>query len=472
MKQPSIDTNEFRDHLSNVTDNGKRIWIYPRVVKGKLYQYRTYFSWLLLGLLFGLPWIEVEGHPLFMFNVIERQFVFFGVTFFPQDFHLVAIGLLTVIVFVILFTVIFGRVWCGWACPQTIFMEMLFRKIEIWIEGDYKAQRKLDESPLTTEKLLKKTAKHSIFFVLSFLIANTFLAYIIGKKALLAIVTDNPLEHLTGLFAITIFTAVFYFVFARFRELVCIVVCPYGRLQGVLLDKKSIIVAYDYLRGEPRGKMKKQDNPLDTLKQTAKGHCVDCNICVQVCPTGIDIRNGTQLECIGCTACIDACDEVMEKTHQPKGLIRYASLEGIEQGKKLQFNLRIGAYSAVLLALVSGLTYLLLNRSDIETTLLRTPGLTYQEEKTGVSNLYNIEILNKTTQQMPITLAVEDYPAAQIRLVGKPLQLKGSEITKGSFFIIIPKKDLKDSRLKLYVNIVSNGKVIDHVKTSFLGPME
>ncbi len=472
MKQPSIDTNEFRDHLSNVTDNGKRIWIYPRIVKGKLYQYRTYFSWLLLGLLFGLPWVEIEGHPLFMFNVIERQFVFFGVTFFPQDFHLVAIGLLTVIVFVILFTVIFGRVWCGWACPQTIFMEMLFRKIETWIEGDYKAQRKLDESPLTTEKLLKKTAKHSIFFVLSFLIANTFLAYIIGKKALLAIITDNPLEHLTGLFAITIFTAVFYFVFARFRELVCIVVCPYGRLQGVLLDKKSIIVAYDYLRGEPRGKMKKQDNPLDTLKQTAKGHCVDCNICVQVCPTGIDIRNGTQLECIGCTACIDACDEVMEKTHQPKGLIRYASLEGIEQGKKLQFNLRIGAYSAVLLALVSGLTYMLLNRNDIETTLLRTPGLTYQEEKTGVSNLYNIEFLNKTTQQMPITLAVDDYPAAQIRLVGKPLLLKGGEITKGSFFIVIPKKDLKESRLKLYVKILSNGKEIDHVKTSFLGPME
>jgi cytochrome c oxidase accessory protein FixG len=482
MKSANINTDEFRDHLSNVTDTGKRIWIYPRIVKGQLYKLRTYFSWLLLGLLFGIPFIEVDGNPLFLFNVLERKFIFFGVTFFPQDFHLVAFGLLTFIVFIILFTVIFGRVWCGWACPQTIFMEMLFRKIEVWIEGDYKAQKRLDEAPWTTEKILKKTAKHIIFFIISFLIANTFLAYIIGKHDLLAIMTDNPLNHITGLVSIVIFTFVFYFVFAKFRELVCIVVCPYGRLQGVLLDKKSIIVAYDFIRGEPRGKLKKETkddrNPLAELQALTKpvenkGHCIDCSICVQVCPTGIDIRNGTQLECIGCTACIDACDEVMEKVKQPKGLIRYASLDGIEKSEKLSFNLRIGAYTAVLTLLLGILGYLLLTRNEVETTLLRTPGLTYQEEKGGgVSNLYNIEILNKSREAMPVTIRVVDYPSAVVKLIGKPLQLTKGEITKGSFFIVIPKKDMENPNLKLKVELISGNEVIDQVKTSFLGPME
>ncbi len=467
MKPEQIDTTEFRDHLSNVTEAGKRIWIYPRIVKGLLYKYRTVFSWFLMLLLFGLPWIEIDGHPYFMFNVIERKFIFFGVMFFPQDFHLVAIGLLTFIVFIILFTVIFGRVWCGWACPQTIFMEMLFRKIENWIEGDYKAQQRLDASPWTQEKILKKTAKHTIFFVLSFIIANTFLAYLIGKQELWTIVSDDPSRHVGSLASMILFTSVFYFVFARFRELVCIVVCPYGRLQGVLLDKKSIVVAYDYVRGEPRGKQTK------VVAEIPKGDCIDCKICVQVCPTGIDIRNGTQLECIGCTACIDACDEVMVKIDKPIGLIRYDSLDGIENKTKLKFNLRIKAYSAVLAALLGVLVYLLLSRNMMETTILRTPGLTYQENKNGtVSNLYSVEVMNKSTTAMPVNFTLKDFPKGTIKLIGKPLFLNAGELTKGSFFIEIPKKDLPDNTFKLEVEVYSNGKLIDHVKTSFLGPME
>ncbi|MDH4459892.1 MAG: cytochrome c oxidase accessory protein CcoG [Flectobacillus sp.] len=467
MKPEQIDTTEFRDHLSNVTEAGKRIWIYPRIIKGLLYKYRTVFSWFLMLLLFGLPWIEIDGHPYFMFNVIERKFIFFGVMFFPQDFHLVAIGLLTFIVFIILFTVIFGRVWCGWACPQTIFMEMLFRKIENWIEGDYKAQQRLDASPWTQEKILKKTAKHTIFFVLSFIIANTFLAYLIGKQELWTIVSDDPSRHVGSLASMILFTSVFYFVFARFRELVCIVVCPYGRLQGVLLDKKSIVVAYDYVRGEPRGKQTK------VVAEIPKGDCIDCKICVQVCPTGIDIRNGTQLECIGCTACIDACDEVMVKIDKPIGLIRYDSLDGIENKTKLKFNLRIKAYSAVLAALLGVLVYLLLSRNMMETTILRTPGLTYQENKNGtVSNLYSVEVMNKSTTSMPVNFALKDFPKGKIKLIGKPLFLNAGELTKGSFFIEIPKKDLPDNTFKLEVEVYSNGKLIDHVKTSFLGPME
>ncbi|MES2796133.1 MAG: cytochrome c oxidase accessory protein CcoG [Bacteroidota bacterium] len=473
MKSSKIDTTNYRDHLSNVTQLGKRIWIYPRVVIGDFYRLRTYFSWLLMGLLLGLPWLEIEGHPLFLFNIIERKFIFFGATFFPQDFHLVAIGLLTFIVFIILFTVIFGRIWCGWACPQTIFMEMLFRKVEIWIEGDHNAQRRLDEQPWNNEKIWKKTLKHTLFVLLSFVIANVFLAYIIGKKELLAIIFDDPTNHIIGLASILIFTAVFYFVFARFRELVCIVICPYGRLQGVMLDKKSMVVAYDYIRGEIRGKHQSaQEKAEAKLKnEPVSGSCIDCKICVQVCPTGIDIRNGTQLECIGCTACIDACDDVMDKIAEPRGLIRYASMEGIEQKKKLKFSGRIAAYSMVLVALLGILVFLITTRGIVETTILRAPGLMYQENKDGtISNLYNVQILNKSYDKKPIQFKVKDN-LGTIKMVGKAITVSSAELAESSFFIYIPKQNLKESSVKVELEVISNGEVIDRVKTKFLGPI-
>lgn len=464
-----IDTSDFREHLSNVTQQGKRIWIYPRIEKDVLYRWRTYLSWVLLVALFAGPFLSINGHPLFMFNVLERKFIFFGVLFVPQDFHLVAIGLLTFIVFIILFTVVFGRIWCGWACPQTIFMEMLFRKIEVWIEGDHKAQMRLDAEPWTKEKIVKKTAKHLIFFVLSFVIANTFLAYIIGKKALLAIVLDNPLEHIGGLLAILIFTGAFYFVFARFRELVCIIVCPYGRLQGVLLDKNSIVVAYDNVRGEPRGKISKQSAQPS---KTPKGDCIDCNICVQVCPTGIDIRNGTQLECINCTACIDACNLVMDKVKRPRDLIRYDSLNGIAKQQKLGFTTRIAAYTAVLGLLLSVLVFLLVTRTDIETTVLRASGLTYQKQTNGsISNLYNIEIINKTFDDMPIQLKVNS-PHATLKMIGKPFSFVQQDgMVKGSFFIEIPQSNITENKTPLTIEVISNGRVIDQIKTAFMAPV-
>jgi cytochrome c oxidase accessory protein FixG len=473
MSSTKIDTNNYRDHLSNVTQQGSRIWIYPRIVIGKLYRLRTYFSWLLLGLLLGTPWLEYEGHPFFLFNIFERKFIFFGASFFPQDFHLVAIGLLTFIVFIILFTVVFGRVWCGWACPQTIFMEMLFRKIEVLIEGDFNAQRRLDEQAWNTEKMIKKGLKHFIFFLLSFFIANVFLAYFIGKKELFKIIQENPADHLVGLLSILIFTVVFYFVFARFRELVCIVVCPYGRLQGVLLDKKSIVVAYDYLRGEPRGKHQTiaEKNVAIAESKPVNGSCIDCKICVQVCPTGIDIRNGTQLECVACTACIDACDEVMDKINEPRGLIRYASKEGIEQKKKLQINTRIVAYSVVLLALLSVFGVLIGTRGVVETTILRAPGLMFQENKDGtISNIYNLQLLNKSTKPMAVSLKMKNNEG-QIKIVGKPLNVAPAEVGEATFFVYLPKSALKKSSEKIEIEVIADGKKIETVKTKFLGPI-
>jgi cytochrome c oxidase accessory protein FixG len=466
MSNINLDNDDYRNHLYNQSKDGKRLWIYLGRIIGKLYKLRSAFAYFLLIALFGLPWIERKGEPFFLFNIIERKFIFWGVPFFPQDFHLVAIGLVTFLIFVSLFTVIFGRIWCGWACPQTIFMEMFFRKIEYLIEGDDKAQRRLDESPWNQEKILKKGSKHLLFLIISFAISNTFLMYIVGKKEWLKLISEPAVEHLTGFMAIWIFTAIFYFVFARFREMVCIVVCPYGRLQGVLLDNNSILVQYDHKRGEPRGKINKPE-------LVEKGDCIDCHWCVRVCPTGIDIRNGSnQLECIGCTACIDACDEVMEKIKKPKNLIRYDSLNGVNSGTKLKFSKRIMAYSALLVILISVFAYLLLSRKPWESTLLRTPGMTFQldEKKQEVSNLYQLEILNKSLEDQNFKIEVEK--PFYIVWVGKPISnLEKSKMSKSEFFIKV-KSGTRTNHDKIKLLITNADGETESLKTSFIQPDE
>ena len=365
--------DNFRDHLGNVTREGKRLKIYPKKPGGQYHTARRIVSWVLLAILFAGPFVRINGQPLLLLNILERRFVLFGVPFWPQDLYLFLLTALSLVVFVVLFTAIFGRLWCGWACPQTVFMEMVFRKIEYLIEGDARQQRKLDEGPWTSDKIFKKTLKHGLFLGLSFLIANIFLAYIIGSEQLWKIVTDPPAEHLTGLTAITIFSLLFYGVFARFREQACIIVCPYGRWQSVMVNEDTIAVTYDYLRGEPRGKRRKG------REQREAGDCVDCKLCEQVCPTGIDIRNGIQLECINCTACMDACGEVMDRVERPRGLIRYSSYRGIEEPVHKLLTPRVMGYSAVLVVLVGIVAYLFSTRAAVQAIILREPGRLYNE---------------------------------------------------------------------------------------------
>ena len=261
-----------------------------------------------------MPFIKVNGHQFMLFDFLNRNFILFGIPFGPHDLYLFVIAMIAIIVFVILFTAVFGRVFCGWACPQTIFMEMVFRKIEYWLEGDWLQQKQLSAAPWDSKKTIKKTAKYVIFFAISFFISNIFLSYLIGMDKLIKIITDPPSEHVEGLISILAFSGVFYWVFSYFREQACTIVCPYGRLQGVLLDRDSVVIAYDNVRGEPRGKIRKSED------QSILGDCIDCHLCVDVCPTGIDIRNGIQLECVNCTACIDACDGVMDKVKRPQGI--------------------------------------------------------------------------------------------------------------------------------------------------------
>ncbi|RZS69328.1 cytochrome c oxidase accessory protein FixG [Pseudobacter ginsenosidimutans] len=456
----------FRDRIATVDESGKRKWVFAQKPKGKLYNIRTYVSWSFFLLFFSLPFIEVNGQPLFLFNVVKAKFILFGKVFWPQDFFIFGLGMLTFIVFIVLFTAAFGRLFCGWVCPQTIFMEMFFRKIEYFIEGDAAQQKMLAKAPWTGSKIFKKVSKHIIFYICSFIIANFFLSYIIGVKELWKIITEPVTQHIGGFLSLAVFSGVFYAVYAFFREQVCTVICPYGRLQGVLLDKNSMIVAYDYQRGEPRGKFNKKVERI-------QGDCIDCFQCVKVCPTGIDIRNGTQMECVGCTACIDACNAIMDKINKPLGLIRYASELGIEKKEKLQYTGRMKLYTVLLGVLVTVLAFLLVTRKEVDTTIMRTPGMLYQERGTdSVSNLYNIKVANKTTNSIPLQLKLENV-SGQIEIIGgHSVQVKEQGEGTGSFFIVLPRSIIHERKTLLKIGIYSNNKKIDVISTNFLGPVQ
>lgn len=456
----------FRDHLATVTQEGKRKWIYPKKPSGRFYNARTIVSIFLILFLVAAPFVKVNGHPLLLFDFPNRNFILFSIPFGPHDFHLFALAIIALAVFIILFTVIFGRIFCGWACPQTVFMEMVFRKIEYWIEGDFKEQMKLKQAPWTANKLFKKTLKHAIFFAIAFFISNIFLSYIIGMDELKKIVTAPPSKHLAGFAAMLIFSGVFYGVFAYFREQVCTIVCPYGRLQGVLLDQDSIVIAYDNIRGEPRGKFKKNE------PRSNQGDCIDCYLCVDVCPTGIDIRNGIQLECVNCTACIDACNAVMDKINRPRGLIRYDSLRGIEKKEKFRFTPRMALYSTVLIVILSLLSYLLLTRSDFAVNILRTPGLLYQEQPDNkFSNIYDLNIINKSFNPAAIELKLENIEG-ELKLLGDNLNLKAQEKRDSKFMLILPKSSITKMNTPITIAVYSNNQLIKEVKTSFLGPVD
>ena len=458
-------SEKFRDELATVTKEGKRIWVYPKKPKGRYYTARNIVSIFLLAFLFGAPFIKVNGHPFMLFNILERKFILFSIPFGPHDFYLFVIAMIAAFVSIFLFTVVYGRIFCGWICPQTIFLEMVFRKIEYWIEGDFRKQIALDKAPWDGKKTFKKTSKHIIFFSLSFLIANTFLAYIIGIDDLIKIVADPPSKHLGGLFAITIFSGVFYFVFSSFREQACTLVCPYGRLQGVMLDQNSIVIAYDHKRGEPRGKIKKD------VEQNL-GNCVDCHLCVDVCPTGIDIRNGTQLECVNCTACIDACDDVMDKVKRPHGLIRYASLNEIETKVRKIFTPRAIGYTSVLIILIIVFSILFANRTDFELTILRTPGMLFQEQPDNkMSNLYDVKIINKTFNPMHAELKLNNIKG-EIKLIGTDLHVESQGVAEGKFLVTVNKSEIKKLNTPIEVLVTSDGKPVELIKTSFLGKVE
>ena len=461
----------FRDSIATINKEGKRAWIYPKKPSGWFYEKRKLVSYILLAFLFTAPFIKIGGNQFILINVLERRFNIFGFPFWPQDFHLFVIMMIIGVVFIVFFTVAFGRIFCGWMCPQTIFMEMVFRRIEYWIEGDRGKQIRLDKQKWNAEKIRKRLIKWFLFFVISFLIANIFLAYLIGSDKLIEYITEGPLENLNTLFSLLIFTAVFYFIFAWFREQVCIIACPYGRLQGVLLDNKSIVVAYDHKRGEKekgRAKFKKNEDRA----ASGKGDCIDCFQCVHVCPTGIDIRNGTQLECVNCTACIDACDHMMEQVNLPKGLIRYASEDNIEKKAKFKFSARLKGYSAVLIILIGVFIGMLFLRNDVEARVLRLPGQLYERlDNNIISNVYTFKLVNKTTEDIrDIRFELMSHEGS-IRLVkDHTFNLEPQGLAEGTLFIEIRASDITGDKDNIKIGVYSGDKLIETTKTAFLGP--
>jgi cytochrome c oxidase accessory protein FixG len=440
--------------------------LHPQKPIGQWHNRRIVFTVIVLTLLFVTPFIKLNGQPLLLFNVLERKFIIFGIFIGPQDYWLFGLTMLSFMVFVVLFTTVFGRLWCGWACPQTVFMEMVFRKIEYAIEGDTGKQKLLDKAPWNADKIVKKGLKYSIFLGVSFLIANLLLSYVLGVEALSKIISEPIADHVRLFTGIVLFTGIFYFNFAWLREKACTVVCPYGRLQSVLLDRNSIAVAYDYERGEPRGKLHKD------LART-EGDCINCFQCVTVCPTGIDIRNGTQMECVNCTACIDACDHIMDKIGFDRGLIRYTSENAIVKKTTKLITARVIGYSVVLLLLWSGLGFMVATRNDTQTTLFRAPGSQYIENKDGtISNLYTFKIFNKTNQTIKPTIHLEN-PAGKLLFAGSPdLTLDAAGMSEGTVFIVIPKSALNRRKTTLTLSVYQGTTKLEEFETTFMAPEE
>jgi cytochrome c oxidase accessory protein FixG len=466
----NLPNDNFRDTIATIDKEGKRNFIFPKKPVGKFYNRRKIVSYFLLFFLIASPFVKINGNQFLLFNVLERRFNIFSFPFWPQDFYLFVVIMISGVVGLTLFTVAFGRVFCGWFCPQTIFMEMVFRRIEYWIEGDRGAQIKLDHQEWNAEKIRKKTIKWFIFFLISFGIANVFLAYLISSDKLLLMVEEGPMSNVSTLVALLIFTGVFYFVFTWFREQVCIIACPYGRLQGVLLDTKTIVVAYDHVRGEGeagRAKIKKNED----RNAAGFGDCIDCHLCVNVCPTGIDIRNGTQLECTNCTACIDECDTMMEKVGFEKGLIRYASEDEIVKKEPFKLTLRMKGYIAVLSVLLIVMFSMLLLRTDVDTTILRLPGQLYEEKGKNISNVYTFKIINKSTVDLNNITFTLVNPKGILKVVGhEKLKVTKAGLTQGTLFVEIPTVVLESDNTKINIEVKEGAKVIETVTTNFLGP--
>lgn len=465
-----VEPETYRDSIGTMEQSGKRKWVFPRKPKGKYTNYRNIVSYLLLVIYFAIPFIKINGNPLLLFNVIDREFFIFGQPFYPQDFFILTLGAIASLIFIIVFTIAFGRIFCGWICPQTIFLEMIFRKIEYAIDGDRNKQIKLANQEWNSEKIMKRSLKWSIYILISLIITHIMFMYIVGYEEVINIISQGPFENLTNFVVMILFTAAFYFVFAWFREQVCTLVCPYGRLQGVLIDKDTINVFYDFKRGENRSKWRKGEDRT----VAGKGDCIDCNQCVVVCPTGIDIRDGQQLECVNCTACIDACDEVMEKVGLPKGLIRYASENEIENRTEFKFTGRMKGFSLILVLLVGLLGFLLYNRGDMEAKFIKPAGSTFFVRDGKISNTYNYTFLNKTNDKKTVTIKVISPDHAEVTYsVSSKIVIERDKISKGTINISFPESEIKLSKQNITIGVYDmKGNLIDSYQTYFEGPFK
>jgi cytochrome c oxidase accessory protein FixG len=460
--------NVHEERLTTTDEKGNRVYIYPEDVKGIFRKYRNLVYWFLISFYFVLPWFHYDGEQVVLLNLVERKFVFFGNIFWGHDAPLLIFVFLSIAFLVAFITSLFGRLWCGWACPQTVYIDAVYRKIEKLIEGKARERRLLETSPWSFEKFWKRTLKWILFLFVSSLIAHSFLGYFVGTWNLYDIVTNNPQKNWTIFVTMLVLTGLFAFDFGWFREQFCIIACPYGRFQSVLMDSNSLTITYDINRGEPR-------RNIGVVDKDKEGDCINCYRCVSVCPTGIDIRRGTQLECIGCTQCIDACDDIMDKLKRPRGLIRYESENGL-QGKAKQsfFSIRSGIYLTALILLLIGFVYSLNRMNQLDAMLVRGSRTPYQERtlENGeriIVNHYNLELFYNQGSKV-VDFSTTD---PEIKLVTPihPFTLKPQAKSVVTIFLQFNKSKLTKGSHRTFINILENNKIIKTLEVQLVGPI-
>lgn len=411
-----------------IGQRGRRVWLYPKWFRGRFMTARTLAHAALVVLLLIGPWIDVGGNPAIRIDIPGRRIYFWGLQLFATDGSYLMVVFGTIVFAVFFFTALFGRAWCGWACPQTVFLESVIRPVERLIEGSPVAQRKLDEGPWNAEKLFKKGLKLGLYAVVCGALGTTAVAYFLGREGVMAAQTD-PMAHPVGTAFFLAIAGLTFFDFAWFREQTCLVVCPYGRFQSVLLDANSLAVGYDATRGEPRGRKGTE----------GAGDCVDCKRCLHVCPTGIDIRNGSQMECVQCMACIDACDDVMERLHRPLGLIRFTSENGLERRPTRIVRPRVIAYGVGLVAMLVVGSFVMASHSPVEVAVSRQVGAPWAQLPDGrVQNAMQVRIANKGREKRAFTVAVESPPQGELITPISPFPVEPGAVAHMPVFLVLP----------------------------------
>ncbi len=454
-----MSTLDFRDlpedRLATTDKDGNRIWIIPARVRGVWKNRRTGFQIFLLAIFVLTPWLRWGGSPLVLFDIFNRQFVLFGHVFAAHDAPLMFFVLGILAFGLIIATAAWGRVWCGWSCPQTVFIEQVFRRIETWVVGNRASQLAVRKNPWLFKNIVRTSVKWFLFVVVSAFLAHTFIAYFVSWENLLVMMQKPPTQSWTVFLFVLFFTGLILFDFAWFREQFCIIMCPYGRFQSVLMDQNSVTVTYDYLRGEPRGK--------GLQKKDGQGDCIDCYKCVSVCPTGIDIRRGTQLECIACTACIDACDEVMEKVNRPKGLIRYAALADLEKAGRKVWRPRLIGYLLVMTLLVGGLVFSLIHHETLFVAVLRQNQRPYVVINEGLMNNFKMHIKNPTYETVTYEVTLDSDLATLSPSVIKG-EIQGNQDAHRPFFVTISDwQKMTDPTLRIVVRYWVGTKPVEKV---------
>lgn len=459
--------------LSTMTREGKRRWIYPILSKGRFLNNRRAVAWVLIILYVALPLIPVAGKPAILLDVASREFVFFGLTLYPTDTLLLLIMLVGIMAVVILGTALLGRVWCGWACPQTVYLEFVFRPIERLIEGKEHVRQRRDEGPLTFDKAWRKGLKFSVYLAISLVLAHTFVAYFTGWDQLISWMTESPTENWGFFVIMALTTGLVLFDFGYFREQMCTIACPYARMQSIMVDEDSLIVSYDPTRGEPRSRRsKKKIRQEEAGVIEAMGDCIDCAACVRTCPTGIDIRDGLQMECVACTQCVDACDSIMDAIGKPRGLIRYTSERELGGKKTRIWRPRTVLYSALLVLALSAFTVVISARDSFDVNVGRAVGAPYTELPDGrIANRLRFRVRNQSGTPSDVDLGVVQPAGAELRIVGVlPENLASGEITRFEVWVVAPVAAFENGRTEGVFRLDFAGGVSKTETFALLGP--